>query len=176
MSLRPSIDVYMMNLARMAATRATCPRRAVGAILAKDGKVVSTGYNGAPPSMQHCFGEGCKNPSGNCINTIHAEANAIIHSTEKGDALYCTDQPCLSCLKIALAHNPEIRIMYWREYPDQDRDAFCNLHKLDLNMVMDYKLTLVPQLIAIGETFHQSMIDTLPQMKNEKLPDWCNKS
>lgn len=155
---RPSSHAYMMNLARMAASRATCPRRSVGAILAKDGRVVSTGYNGAPPGMQHCFGDGCKNASGNCVNTIHAEANALLHATMQGDTLYCTDMPCASCLKAALAHNADINVLYWRHYPDADRDQFIELHGI------------ATRVVQADEELNAEMLRFLPSMPGERLP------
>lgn len=158
MANRISIDSYMMNLARLAAARATCPRRSVGAVLVAKGKVISTGYNGAPPGMQHCFGEGCKNASGNCVNTIHAETNCIISATKKGDTLYCTDKPCASCLKTALAHNPEIRIVWWRHYPDLDRDQFVGLHGIE------------KQLEQVTIFINKEMLEYLPPMPDERQP------
>lgn len=155
---RPSPPAYMMNLARMAASRATCPRRSVGAVLAAGGKVLSTGYNGSPPGMEHCFGERCKNHSGHCVNTIHAEANALAQAKSQGDVLYCTDTPCAACLKIALAHNPQIRVVWWRLYEDPDRDQFVQLHGIG-------------ERLQMADAFLQEeMLKYLPQMPGERLP------
>lgn len=146
-----------MNLARMAARRATCPRRAVGAVLVKDSRVISTGYNGSPPGLTHCFGDGCKNIHGNCINTIHAEANALLNARDIGDTFYCTDQPCINCFKSALSHNPKITFLCLRVYKDMDRDIFVVNHDLSSKIRM-----VSPELLL-------EMIENLPPMPGEKI-------
>jgi len=124
---RPSIHDYMFVIAVAASLRSTCSRRKVGAVLVKDKRVISTGYNGAPPELRNCFGEGCI-LNGSCINTIHAEINCIIRAREVGDMLFSTDQPCLSCLKALISHNPDIHIYYLRPYDDLTRDMFMDMH------------------------------------------------
>ena len=155
---RPTLHAYMMNLARMAASRATCPKRSVGAILARDGRIVSTGYNGSPPGMQHCFEENCISTSGSCINTIHAETNALLQANSQGNMLYCTDMPCVSCLKTALAHNPNIGILYWRHHHDPDCDQFIKLHQLE------------GRIEQVSLKLNREMLAFLPQMPGEKIP------
>lgn len=127
------------------------------------GRVVSMGYNGTPPSMPHCSEGGClKNSSGNCVGTVHAEINALHHCGPlAGDTMYCTDAPCLSCLKAMLAMNPEMRIVYWRDYPDADRDAFVSMFSAKLWNGGPEK---VPERIAA------EMLSYLPALPGERLP------
>ncbi len=124
-------DEYGMAIARAVALRSTCPRRAVGAVLMKDGRIISTGYNGAPPGMKPCLDRGsCLMFEGHCINTIHGEMNALLRARETGDTLITTDQPCLPCLKACLSHNRDIKIVYWRKYEDPARDHFMVNHAI----------------------------------------------
>lgn len=127
---RPSWDAYFMTIARQVATRATCGRRRVGAVLVRDRQILSTGYNGVPRGIRHCTEVGClreqmKVPSGErheLCRGIHAEMNAIIQAARHGtciaDAtLYCTTQPCSLCAKMLI--NVGIRTIYIEGgYPD----------------------------------------------------------
>ncbi|MGB9637618.1 MAG: deoxycytidylate deaminase, partial [Microgenomates group bacterium] len=91
-SCRPSWDDYFMQLAKLVAGRSTCLRRAVGAVLVRDKRILATGYNGAPRGMKHCLTIGCirdelKIPSGTraeLCRAIHAEQNAIIQCAVYG--------------------------------------------------------------------------------------------
>lgn len=148
---RLSKTEYALVLARAAALRSTCPRRQVGAVLLKEGRIISTGYNGAPPGQVDCLEGGCLMFDGHCINTIHAEQNALLRARETGDVLVSTDQPCLSCLKAALSHNPGIHIYAWRPYIDDARTRFIRHHDLQslfsftefqLSKVNDYIIEL----------------------------------
>ncbi|MDX1621118.1 MAG: dCMP deaminase family protein [Nitriliruptorales bacterium] len=108
---RRSWDDYFLELARAASTRATCSRRKHGAVIAKDRRIVATGYNGGPSGYPHCEDGACPRaastaPQGHdydrCI-AIHAEANALLFSSpeEREDAtLYCTGAPCFGCAKL----------------------------------------------------------------------------
>jgi len=127
---RPSWDTYFMDITTLVAKRTTCLRRAVGAIIVKDKRILSTGYNGAPSHIRHCREVGClreqlKVPSGQrheLCRGIHAEQNAIIQAAFYGvsikDAtLYCTTQPCSICAKMLI--NAGIRkICYQSGYAD----------------------------------------------------------
>lgn len=98
--MRTDWDTYFIQLAFQAATRATCPRLQVGAVIVKHNKIVSTGYNGAPSGEPHCTDEGCLMVGRSCKRTIHAEDNAISHSSRldrAGSTLYLTDNPCIDC-------------------------------------------------------------------------------
>lgn len=127
---RPSWETYFMDITRLVAKRSTCTRRAVGAIIVKDRRVLSTGYNGAPSHVTHCADVGCLRarmqvPSGErheLCRGIHAEQNAIIQAAYhgvsiKGAALFCTNQPCSICAKMII--NAGIsRIVYQSGYAD----------------------------------------------------------
>lgn len=101
---RVSWDEYFMNIAREVATRSTCPRKHVGAVIVRDKTILSTGYNGSVRGLQHCEGVGCMMEDGHCVRTIHAEANAIIQAAKNGSriddaTIYVTASPCWSCFK-----------------------------------------------------------------------------
>lgn len=108
---RASWDDYFLEVARATASRATCSRRKHGAVITKDRRIVSTGYNGGPSGYPHCDEGACPRarsdaPQGHdyerCI-AIHAEANALLFSSPEqrdGAALYCTGAPCFGCAKL----------------------------------------------------------------------------
>jgi len=105
---------YFANMALCAAHRATCPKIKVGAVLTKDQEVVSTGYNGAPKGMKHCYEVGCIiDKNGHCIRSVHAEANAIMRAARdtRGAELFCTHEPCIECCKLIM--NAEIKKVYY---------------------------------------------------------------
>ena len=112
---RPSWETYFMDITALVARRTTCLRRAVGAVIVKDKRILSTGYNGAPSHIRHCREVGCLReqlnvPSGQrheLCRGIHAEQNAIIQAAYhgvsiKGATLYCTTQPCSICAKMII--------------------------------------------------------------------------
>mgnify|MGYP001560162243 CR=1 FL=1 len=90
------------------AKRGTCPRARVGIILARDSRIVATGYNGAPTNMSHCLDVGCLlSLTGGCIRAVHAEANVIAFAAREGirtqdTALYVSLAPCLSCAQLII--------------------------------------------------------------------------
>lgn len=119
---RPSWDEYFITLAAQVATRSTCARRAVGAVLVRDRRILATGYNGSPPGFEHCIDVGCLEVGGHCIRTVHAEVNAIIQAalhgvSTQGATLYCTSAPCLSCTKMLIGSGIR-RIVYRDPYDD----------------------------------------------------------
>lgn len=104
-SKRPSTDQYFMNIAKVVATRATCDRAHVGALLTRDKEILATGYNGSPRGLKHCDEVGHEIENGHCIRTTHAEQNAIVqaalHGVSTKDAtLYTTHSPCYICAKM----------------------------------------------------------------------------
>ncbi|MDY6856997.1 MAG: cytidine/deoxycytidylate deaminase family protein [Thermodesulfobacteriota bacterium] len=127
---RPSWEEYFMDITFLVAKRSTCRRRQVGAIVVKDKRVLSTGYNGAPAGLAHCLDIGClreKNdiPSGErheLCRGLHAEQNAIIQAAYHGicinnSVLFCTNLPCIICLKMVI--NAGIKkIIYKEGYAD----------------------------------------------------------
>jgi len=127
---RLSWDEYFMNITELVAQRATCMRRKVGAILVRDKRIISTGYNGAPSKISHCLEVGCLReqkgiPSGErheLCRGLHAEQNAIIQAalhgvSVEGATLYCTNMPCSICSKM-LINARIIGITYKEGYAD----------------------------------------------------------
>lgn len=124
--IRPSWNTYFMDITKLVAKRSTCLRRAVGAVVVKDRRILSTGYNGAPVNVTHCADAGCLReklnvPSGEkheLCRGIHAEQNAIIQAAYhgvsiKGATLYCTNLPCSICAKMII--NAGITAIYYVE-------------------------------------------------------------
>ena len=110
---------YFMNIARQAATRSTCDRKQVGAVIVRDRTILSTGYNGSIRGMPHCDEVGHIMEGGHCVATIHAEANAILQAAKngvmiEGAELYTTASPCWSCFKMIA--NSGIRRIYYGEF------------------------------------------------------------
>lgn len=123
-SARPGWDEYFISIARAVSARATCMRRAYGAVIALDNSIVSTGYNGAPSGMQDCLeaGECTRKAMGiphgeryELCHSVHAEANAIIRASAvqlKGATIYiagtdcetgeCHSEPCMMCKRTIL--------------------------------------------------------------------------
>jgi dCMP deaminase len=137
--MRPGWDEYFMQVARTVATRATCPRASVGAVVVRDHRILTTGYNGAPHNVAHCTDLGCVMRDGHCVRTTHAEANAIIQGALHGVSLggstiYCTHQPCLGCSK-SLISAGIVRIVYEQAYPDDVAMQFLNDAGVELSLV-----------------------------------------
>jgi len=114
-----------MDITTLVAKRTTCTRRAVGAVIVKDKRILSTGYNGAPSGVRHCAEVGCLREKLNVqsgmrhelCRGIHAEQNAIIQAayhgvSVKGASLFCTNQPCSICAKMIV--NAGIVAIYYR--------------------------------------------------------------
>ncbi len=135
--MRPSWKKYFVEMAKLAATRSTCLRRQVGAVIVKDNRVLSTGYNGAPSNTNHCEDlGGCLRaklgiPSGErheICRAVHAEQNAIVQAAKHGVSidgadLYCTHQPCSICAKMII--NAGIKtVFYVNGYPDEFSMSF----------------------------------------------------
>jgi dCMP deaminase len=130
-TVRPSWDEYFMKIAELAATRSTCLRRQVGAVIVKDKKILATGYNGAPSGLKHCLDIGCLRdklgiPSGErheLCRATHAEQNAIVQAAMfgvsiKDSTLYSTTHPCILCTKLII--NAGIRKITIKDgYPDK---------------------------------------------------------
>jgi len=129
---RPSWDEYFGAITKQVATRATCLRRKVGAIIVKDKRILTTGYNGAPKGVKNCLERGiCMReemgiPSGQrheFCRGLHAEQNAIIQAAFHGvniqdSVLYSTTQPCVQCAKMIINSGIK-KIYYFVDYPDE---------------------------------------------------------
>ncbi|MFQ5809886.1 MAG: cytidine/deoxycytidylate deaminase family protein [Armatimonadota bacterium] len=131
--MRPSWDAYFMQIARVVASRSTCLRRSVGAILVSDRHILATGYNGPPSGAPHCselggcYRERLGIPSGERMELsrcLHAEQNAIIQAAIHGVKLeppiicYTTTQPCITCAKMLMNAGVR-RIVFAGHYPDE---------------------------------------------------------
>ena len=128
---RPDWKDYFMDIAVLVAKRSTCLRRAVGALIVKDKRILATGYNGAPSGIRQCKEAGCLRETMDIASGerhelcrgIHAEQNAIIqaayHGVQiQGADLYCTNLPCLICTKMII--NAGIKKIYYRDgYADE---------------------------------------------------------
>ena len=123
---RPSWDEYFMRIAHEVATRSTCPRLAVGAVIVRDKRILTTGYNGSPSGMPHCEDVGCLirivDGRESCQRTLHAEQNAIIQAAYHGvsvigASIYSTHQPCQMCVKMIMNAGIE-EVRYADGYPD----------------------------------------------------------
>lgn len=123
-SLQSRIDreQFLIATTALVAQRSTCLRLQVGALVALEGRILVTGYNGAPSGMMHCH-PGICGPDTPCTRTVHAEANCIAFAARMGiplagSIMYCTDSPCMDCAKLII--NAGIRCLYYqREYRDR---------------------------------------------------------
>ena len=127
---RPSLDEYFLRIADVVSLRSTCLRHQVGAIAVRNKHILSTGYNGAPSSLEDCLELGCLRedleiPSGErteICRAIHAEQNVIIQAALHGVSLensivYCTHSPCILCTKV-LINTGISRYVYSLDYLD----------------------------------------------------------
>lgn len=117
---RPNINKYFLDLCTVVASRSTCPRASVGAILVKNKHILATGYNGSPMGADHCSDVGCEVEGEHCIRTVHAEANAIaqaaLHGVSvKGATMYCTHAPCYTCAKLMI-NSGIVRVIALKDY------------------------------------------------------------
>ena len=114
-------DRYFMGIARAVASRSTCPRRSVGAVLVQGRDIRGTGYNGAPAGVESCDEVGCLMRDDHCIRAIHAEANLLLRTDARdreGATVYVTVRPCWACANLlanagiaSVVHEEE----YWRD-------------------------------------------------------------
>jgi dCMP deaminase len=120
---RVSWDEYFMRIAQEVATRSTCDRKHVGAVVVRDKTILSTGYNGSIRGMPHCDDVGHMMENGHCVATVHAEANAIIQAAKHGTTIdkadiYVTASPCWNCFKL-IANSGIRRVFYHEFYRDE---------------------------------------------------------
>ncbi len=119
---RADWHTYFMNIARQVATRSTCDRKHVGAVIVRARTILSTGYNGSIRGLAHCDEVGHLMEDGHCVRTVHAEANAIAQAARNGVAIdgaeiYITASPCWGCFRL-LANSGIQRISYGEFYRD----------------------------------------------------------
>ena len=121
---RVSWGTYFMNIAKEVATRSTCDRKYVGAVIVREKTILSTGYNGSIKGLPHCNEAGHEMVDDHCIRTTHAEANAIVQAAKNGveinkSDIYVTASPCYNCFK--LIANAGIKTIYYGEFYREDR-------------------------------------------------------
>ena len=126
---RPDWDIYFINIAKVVASRSNCMKRKVAALIVKDGRIISTGYNGTPRGTKNCSEGGCPRcnafaPAGKNLEEClcsHGEENAIVQASYhgisiKGSTMYTTFSPCLLCTKMII--NAGIKeVVYNESYP-----------------------------------------------------------
>jgi len=130
MTQRVSWAQYFMAIATAVATRATCDRLHVGAVIVRGRAILSTGYNGSIRGLGHCDDLGHLMEDNHCVRTVHAEANAIAHAARNGTSvlgatLYVTAKPCFSCFKL-IANAGIVEVVYgvvYRADPKVDEAA-----------------------------------------------------
>jgi len=125
MSVRPTFDETFLKIAETIAERSTCTRKKVGAVMARDNRIIGVGYNGSLPSQPHCLDDGCLIVPGmgaGCQRTQHAELNLICFLAKNGistdnTTLYLTLSPCYSCAKSVIMSGVK-RVIYLEDYRD----------------------------------------------------------
>ncbi|MBU1669740.1 MAG: cytidine/deoxycytidylate deaminase family protein [Actinobacteria bacterium] len=128
--MRPAWDQYFLRIATVVSGRSTCLRRQVGALIVKDKRILTTGYNGAPRLLEHCFDVGCRRDDAGAesgtvhelCRGLHAEQNAILQAalhgvSIEGGLLYSTHQPCVLCSKM-LINAGILAVNFIEPYPD----------------------------------------------------------
>ncbi len=121
---RVTWNEYFMNIAEQVATRSTCSRKNVGAVVVRDRTILSTGYNGSLRGAPHCDEAGHDMENDHCVRTVHAEANAVAQAAKHGvrideAEIYVTASPCLTCFK--LIANSGIRKIFFKEFYRDNR-------------------------------------------------------
>jgi dCMP deaminase len=135
--IRPSPELLFSQIAQLVATRGSCRRRRVGAVLVRDHdrRILSTGYNGAPRGMPDCLQVGCDireiNGKKSCVRTLHAESNALdlVEPSTEDRTLYITVTPCRDCALRIIQHGIK-RVIYAEFYSSRSTldvfDLFAN--------------------------------------------------
>ncbi len=118
-SERVDWDTYFMAIAKQVATRSTCDRKHVGAVIVREKTILSTGYNGSVRGLPHCDDVGHLMENGHCVRTVHAEANAIAQAARNGVSvrdgeIYVTASPCFNCFKLIV--NAGITKIFYGEF------------------------------------------------------------
>lgn len=134
---RPSHDKLFLMMCELIELRGTCTRAQVGAVIVQDRRVVSMGYNGAPPGQKHCTEVGCTIGAGDgCARAIHAEANAIAWAARHGvptfgATMYCTYSPCQRCAELILSAGIG-RFVYAKSYRAERLDLLNHIEVIQL--------------------------------------------
>ena len=145
---RPSWPEYFMSIAKLVATRSTCLRRSVGAVLVKDKRILATGYNGAPTGVRHCIEVGCLRETlgvkpgekHELCRGLHAEQNVIIQAAyygvmTQGTTLYSTHKPCIICSKMLINAGVK-KVLFLDGYPDALADEMLAEANIELERLL----------------------------------------
>ena len=136
--MRPDWDSYFMKIAYAVSERSTCDRAFVGAVLVRDKRILTSGFNGSPAGQDHCDEIGHLMVDDHCVRTIHAETNAIIQAalhgvSTKGATCYVTHFPCINCTK-ALINAGISRIVYsTSDRKDENAIGFLKAAEIELS-------------------------------------------
>lgn len=144
---RMSWQEYYANQSLLLASRSTCTRLSVGALIVRDNRVIASGYNGSVSGETHCIDEGCLIQEGHCVRTIHAEVNAVLQCAKygiatQGSEVYVTHFPCLNCTKTLIQAGIK-RINYIEDYRNNPyalellAKSQVELHKVDIKTDRD---------------------------------------
>jgi dCMP deaminase len=128
-----------MAIAHQVASRSTCDRKHVGAVVVRRRMILTTGYNGSIRGLAHCDDVGHMIENGHCVRTVHAEANAIVQAARngvrlEGGCIYVTASPCFGCFKL-IANAGLVRVVFGEFYRDERiytaaQEAGIELHHL----------------------------------------------
>jgi dCMP deaminase len=174
---RPTLDQYFVDMTHLVKARGTCPRRQVGAVIVKDKRVLTTGYNGAPRGFTHPCDVGCIRdelhiPSGMMADVcpcLHAEQNAIIQGATTGVSIdgsdiYCTTQPCTQCSRM-IANSGIKRVIFEEEYADP----------LSIGLLTTAGVELWQWNRETNEAEPYTKINTWEEAQEKLRIDWANK-
>lgn len=134
---RSSWEEYFMKIAIQVASRSTCNRNNVGAVVVRDRTILSTGYNGSIKGLEHCDDVGHLIVNGHCIRTVHAEANSIAQAAKNGincdgAEIYVTSNPCWNCFKLLI--NAGIKKINFNHLYNDDQRIFEFAKKANIEM------------------------------------------
>ena len=127
---------YFMKIAEQVATRSTCNRKHIGAVIVRDKTILSTGYNGSLRGSPHCDDAGHDMDHGHCVRTVHAESNAVAQAAKNGinidnSEIYVTASPCLTCFKL-IANCGILKVHYKEFYRDERINEYAKLAGIEL--------------------------------------------
>ncbi len=152
---RPDWDTYFLDITLDVSKRSTCLRAQVGAIIVKDKRILTTGYNGAPKGLPHCLDEGCEILDGHCVRSLHAEQNALMQAAQygvplEGGTIYTTHQPCQVCAKMII-NAGLTRVVYAGQYPDKLAMKYLRLAGIQVDHIDLGERTPAPPPSVVAE-------------------------
>ena len=136
---RPSRDSVLQSVALAFSRRGTCGRAQVGAVIARDGRILVTGYNGPVAGANHCSPSCLQASSEGCVRSVHAEANCIAYAARHGISvdgatLYCTHLPCRNCAELII-NSGLARVVYQNDYRIRDGEQLMRESGIDIMMI-----------------------------------------